>query len=165
MVPPLVPPSPAPSKSPSVLILYSPSVSEQERELILVQLVAGLGQYGISACCHDTVCVKDPCRWMEEETRAATAVLCVCNGDFQREWSRCPSNSKIPVVGLFKCLFHASVIRGDSLAKFATILLSSADKDCIPSLYLQGEPRSFMVDELEEITRFVQNMPSYATHS
>lgn len=133
--------------------------------MILVQLVAGLRQYGILACCHDTACVKNPCQWMEEEIQVATAVLCVCNGDFHREWTQCPSNGKIPVVGLLKHLIHATISRGDSLAKFATILLSSADKDCIPSLYLQGEPRSFMVGELEEITRFVHNMPSYTTCS
>ena len=131
--------------------------------MILVHLVAGLQQYGISSRCHDTACVKNPCQWMEEEVQKATAVLCVCNGDFHREWSQSPGNGKIPVVGLLKHLIHATVSRGESLAKFATILLQRADVDCIPSRYLQGEPRSFMVEQLEEITRFVHNIPSYAT--
>lgn len=128
-----------------------------------MQLVAGLGQYGISACCHDTACVKNPCQWMEEEIRVAAAVLCVCNEDFHREWSESPSSGKIPVVGLLKHLIHATISRGESLAKFATILLDREDQDCIPSLYLQGEPRSFLVGELEEITRFVHDIPSFIT--
>jgi hypothetical protein len=102
---------------------------------------------------------------MEEEIKMATVVLCVCNSDFCREWNQSPSNGNIPVVGLLKHLIHATISRGDSLAKFATVLLSREDRDCIPSLYLQGEPRRFMVDQLEEITRFVQDMPSYTIHS
>ena len=100
---------------------------------------------------------------MEHEIEKATAVLCVCNKDFQREWEGIPSNGGIPVVNFLKHLIHGTVSCGKSLAKFATVLLEHGDKDCIPSLYLQGEPRSFLVTEVEEIAKFVQNIPSYAT--
>ena len=93
----------------------------------------------------------------------ATVVLCVCNKDFHREWTQCPDNGKIPVVGLLKHLIHATVTRGESLAKFATVLVGREDAEFIPSLYLQGEPRRFLVTELEEITRFIHNIPSYCT--
>lgn len=94
---------------------------------------------------------------------AAMAVLCVCTPDFRREWTQSPCNGKLPVVGLLKHLIHATVSRGESLGKFATILLQGCDVDCIPSLYLQGEPRRFLVTELEDITKFIHNIPSYCT--
>ncbi len=151
-------------KENSALIIYSPSISEEERRLILHYLVGGLGQYGVASRCHDTACVKSPCQWMEEEIKTATAVLCVCNRDFQREWSESPDHGKIPVVGLLKHLVHATVTRGESLAKFATVLVAKEDAAYIPSLYLEGEPRRFLVTELEEITKFIHNIPSYCTH-
>lgn len=127
--------------------------------------MGGLRDYGILTHCHDTACVKNPCQWLEEEIQAATAVLCVCTADFCREWSQSPQNTKIPVVGLLKHLVHATVSRGQGLSKFATILLEEGDVECIPSLYLQGEPRSFLISQLEDITRFIHNIPSYATPS
>ena len=147
----------------SALIIYSPSIGKEERRLILQCLVGGLGQYGIVSRCHDTACVKSPCEWMEEEIKMATAVLCVCNKDFHREWSQCPDNGKIPVVGLLKHLVLAMVTRGESLAKFATVLVEREDTEYIPSLYLEGEPRRFLITELDEITRFIHNIPTYCT--
>ena len=149
----------------SVLIIYSPSINDVDRELILEHLVVGLMQYGVSTHCHDTACIKSPCQWIEQEIRSASAVLCVCNEDFYREWDESPASGRIPVVGLLKHLVHATVSRGESLAKFATILLDSRNAKCIPSLYLQGEPRLFLVTEVEDIARFVRNVPSYTTPS
>ena len=99
------------------------------------------------------------------EITAASAVLCVCTPDFHREWNQSPSDGKIPVVGLLKHLIHATVSRGESLGKFATVLLERSDAGCVPSRYLQGEPRQFLVTELEEIVKFVHNIPSYCTLS
>ncbi len=146
----------------SVLIIYSPSISSDDRERILQHLVGGLTQYGIPAHCHDTAYIKSPCQWMEQEIQKAHAVLCVCNKDFHREWDEGTARGKIPVVGLLKHLVHATLSRGDSLAKFATVLLDPGDSHWIPSLYLQGDPRLFLVTEVQDIARFVRNIPTYA---
>lgn len=160
--PALAPPPPPCNPQDPVLILYSPSVGEKERDLILTHLVGGLSQYGLSIHCHDTVCVKNPCQWMEAEIKKARAVLCVCSREFCTEWNQCPTNGKIPIVSLLKHLVHGTITRGESLSKFATVLLERADVDCIPSLYLQGDPRLFMLTELEEMAKFIQNIPSFS---
>jgi len=146
----------------SVLIIYSPSISSCDRDKILKHLILGLTQYGIPAHCHDTSFIKSPCQWMEQEIQKAHAVLCVCNEDFHREWDEGTAKGKIPVVGLLKHLVHATLSRGESLGKFATVLLEKGDSHWIPSLYLQGDPRLFLVSEVEDIARFVRNIPSYA---
>ena len=146
----------------SVLIIYSPSISSSDREKILKHLIVGLTQYGIPAHCHDTAFIKSPCQWMEQEIQKAHAVLCVCNEDFHREWDEGTAKGKIPVVGLLKHLIHAMLSRGESLGKFATVLLDEEDAHWIPSLYLQGDPRLFLVSKVEDIARFVRNIPSYA---
>lgn len=149
----------------SVLVIYSPSINDEDRKLILDHLVGGLMQYGVPTRCHDTACIKSPCQWIEQEIRRASAVLCVCNEDFHREWDERPARGTIPLVGLLKHLVHATVSRGESLAKFATVLLESGHAHYIPSLYLQGDPRLFMVTEVEDIAHFVINVPSYTTPS
>jgi len=100
---------------------------------------------------------------MEEEVGLASAVLCVCNRDFYQEWNQCPSEGKIHVVGILRQLIQASVTEGKSLAKYAVILLEPGDEKFIPSLYLRGEPRRFLISEVEHIARFIQGIPSYVT--
>lgn len=100
---------------------------------------------------------------MEKEIKMATAVLCVCTAEFYREWTQPPNDGTIPVVGLLKHAVHATVSQGKSLARYAVILLDESDWECIPSLYLQGDTRQFLITKLDDIARFVQDIPSYTT--
>jgi len=57
-------------------------------------------------------------------------------------------------------LVHGILNKSNPLSKqFATVLLRESEHECIPD-YLRST-RKFLVDEVENITKFVQGMSNY----
>ena len=157
--------SPAHSRLPKAVIVYSPNSKQEDKHLILQLLVSDLQKYGVETKSHDITCIRESLsQWLEREIGQADAVLCVCNKEFKQDWENFTSRSQhLPLISSLKHLVHATVNQGKSLSKYATVLLCQRDKNYIPSLYLQGDPRQFLVTDVEDIARFVQNIPSYCS--
>lgn len=147
-----------------VLVVYSPSTPEKDQELIRHQFIPELQSYEVKVQSHDFACIKEsPSQWLENEISKATAVLCVCNREFKNDWESRESNThSLPLVPSLKHLVHATVQQNECLSKYAIILLEPTDKLYIPTKYLQGDPRQFSVNDIEDIVRFVRGIPSHS---
>ena len=154
-------------KDPVVLVVYSPCTPDKDQELIRCQFIPKLQSYGIKARSHDFECIKEsPSQWLEREISRATVVLCVCNEEFKNDWEGTVSGAhSLPLVQSLKPLIHATVQQNEPLSKYAIVLLNPRDKDCVPTKYLQGDPRQFLMNDIEEIARFVHGIPSHITLS
>ena len=154
-------------RQPIALIVYSPNTSEKKQELIRGHLITELRLYGIETHSHDLTCIKEsPSQWLEREIAKATIVLCVCDKEFKGDWECSQNNTNsLPLVQSLKHLIYATVNQGGDLSKYAVVLLKPTDKDYIPTRYLQGDPRQFMVTDVDAIGRFVCNIPSHVTSS
>ena len=150
----------------SVLVVYSPNTPETKQDLIRTQLISELHSYGIDTRSHDLTCIKEsPSLWLEREITSANAVLCICNKEFKEDWeakSLSAANS-LPLVQSLRHLVHATVNQGGDLSKYAMVFLEEADRDYVPTSYLQGDPRQFMVDKSDSIARFVLDVPTHTT--
>ena len=148
-----------------MFVVYSPSTPEKDQELIRHQFIPELqSYYDIKVQSHDFACIKEsPSQWLEHEISKATAVLCVCNKEFKNDWeSREVSSHSLPLVPSLKHLVHAAVQQNECLSKYAIILIEPTDKSYIPTKYLQGDPRQFSVNDVEDIVRFVRGIPSHS---
>ena len=155
------------SKDPVVLVVYSPSTPEMEQELIRCKFIPELQAYRVKVQSHDFACIKEsPSQWLEREIAKATAVLCICNREFKNDWeSRESSAHSLPLIPSLKHLVHATVQQNERLSKYVIVLLEPSNKDCIPTKYLQADPRQFSVNDIEDIARFVRGIPSHSMSS
>ena len=159
--------SPNSRTSYTVLVVYSPDSSEDDEKLILQLLVRELRKRYI-----DTVTPKDLQRgnlplWMEDQMKRADAVLCVCNEAFSKEWNKNPETTYTSraVVHSLKAIIGGSLSQSKDLSTFlGIVLLKQSDKRFIPSNYLAGT-QSFLVDETEDIARFVAQVPHFEVPS
>ena len=156
------PSSPMSPSAPSVLVIYSPNTPEKSANTLRQFLIQDLrSEYGINATSHDW-CVKGSlAQWIEANQQKATAVLCVCNEQFIRDWNEPMNGSKRQVVHSLKQLVYAAINQGKDLSNFATILMRQSDKIYIPSGYFQNTP-TFLVTEVEKIAQFVKDIPPFA---
>ena len=155
---------------PVVLVVYSPSTPTEELRLIRFEFIPELRSYGFKVQSHDFACIKEsPSQWLEREIATSTAVLCICNQEFRNDWegTKSGSHSSLPLVESLKHLVHATVQQNECLSKYAIIFLKpgDVDRDYIPTKYLQGDPRQFLVSDVENIARFVHGIPSHSTSS
>ena len=155
------------SSQPVALIVYSPNTPEKKQEEIRGHLITELQSYGIETRSHDLTCIKEsPSQWLEREIAKATVVLCVCNKEFKGDWECSQNNTNsLPLVQSLKHLIYATINQGGDLSKYAVVLLKPTDKDYIPTRYLQGDPRQFVVTDVKAIGRFVCDIPSHTTSS
>lgn len=148
-----------------VLVIYSINTPKEKKESIRHDLIVELDSFGIETISHEFACIKESVPlWLETEIKKATAVLCVCNKEFQEEWEGTNSNfmSSLRLVEPLKHCISATVQGGDFSKKFAVVLLEPCDKQYIPTIYLH-DCRQFMVTEADALARFVCNIPCYLT--
>ena len=126
--------------------------------------------HGINAKSHDLTVIKEsPSLWLEREIIDATAVLCVCNKEFKEDWESVNGNAansgyvRLGLVQSLRHLVYATINQGGSLSKYAMIFLEESDKEYVPTKYLQGDPQHFTLDNVEDIAKFVSNIPTHAT--
>ena len=162
--------SPAPnntSHSYTVLVVYSPDSSEYDEQLILQLLVFELRKHSINAVTPNDLQRGNLPLWMEDQMKKADAVLCVCNAAFYKEWNRNPETTYTSraVVHSLKAIIGGSLSQSKDLSTFlGIVLLKQSDKRFIPSNYLAGT-QSFLVDEIENIARFVAQVPHFEVSS
>ena len=150
------------SKLPTALVIYSSNTPEREQALIRTNLISELESCRIKISSHDLTCIQGgPSAWLECETKKATVVLCVCNKEFKDDWEG-RSEASLPLVQSLRHLIHGTVQSGKTLSKYAVVLLEPSHKEYIPTMYLQSDSRQFVLNDAEDIARYVLDIPSYA---
>ena len=155
------------STSHTVLVVYSLDSSQYDEGVILQFLVFELQKRSISAITPKDLQRGNLPLWMEDQMKKADAVLCVCNKALYEEWNRNPETAYTSraVVHSLKAIIGGSLSQSKDLSTFlGIILLKQSDKKFIPSKYLAGTP-SFLVDEIENIARFVAQVPHFEVPS
>ena len=157
-------PIPSPCKLqtavPSVLVIYSPRCPTEDKHVLLQFLLSDLQSYDICSTSHDWHLKGNIPMWIEQEVKRSTAVLCVCNRQFQQEWEQQVS-ADCTVAYTLQQLIYALLSQCEDLSsKFAVVLLRQSDRHFIPTQYLQSVKR-FYVNEVKEIAHFVKRVPPY----
>ena len=155
------------STSHTVLVVYSLDSSQYDEGVILQFLVFELRKRSISAITPKDLQRGNLPLWMEDQMKKADAVLCVCNKALYEEWNRNPETAYTSraVVHSLKAIIGGSLSQSKDLSAFlGIVLLKQSDKKFIPSSYLAGTP-SFLVDEIENIARFVAQVPHFEVPS
>ena len=161
------PPPNSTSHSHTVLVVYSPDSSEYDERLILQLLVRELRKRSINAVTPRDLQRGNLPLWMEDQMKKADAVLCVCDEAFYKEWNKNPETTYTSraVVHSLKAIIGGSLSQSKDLSTFlGIVLLKQSDKRFIPSNYLAGT-QSFLVDEIENIARFVAQVPHFEVPS
>jgi hypothetical protein len=149
---------------PSALILYSKASPDEEQKTIQHLLVRDLTQYNIRTVSEDTSTPREcPASWLEAQMREVSAVFCVCNDAFYREWYN-QSDRLTSLVPVFKQLCHGLVTPSyggnrQLLDKIAIVLpLQETD---VPT-YLNSRPKFFLRSEnLHKMALFAKGLPEY----
>ena len=155
------------STSHTVLVVYSLDSNQYDEGVILQFLVFELRKRSISAITPKDLQRGNLPLWMEDQMKKADAVLCVCNEALYEEWNRNPETAYTSraVVHSLKAIIGGSLSQSKDLSAFlGIVLLKQSDKKFIPSSYLAGTP-SFLVDEIENIARFVAQVPHFEVSS
>lgn len=152
----------------SALILYSKGSPEEETKVIQQHLLHDLTQYNIRTVSEDTSMFREcPASWLETQMRAASAVFCVCNEAFDREWEN-KSDGLSVLVPVFKKLCHGLVTpssgKNQSLHdKIAIVLPRVEDLHYVPA-YINCRPKFRLLQEdLSKMARFVHGIPECQT--
>lgn len=160
--------SDAPNPPLSALILYSKGSPEEETKVIQQHLLHDLTQYNIRTISEDTSMFREcPASWLETQMRAASAVFCVCNEAFDREWEN-QSDGLSVLVPVFKRLCHGLVTpssgKNQSLHdKIAIVLPRVEDLHYVPA-YINCRPKFRLLQEdLSKMARFVHGIPECQT--
>ena len=149
----------------TVLVIYSLDSSDHDEHIILEHLLVGLRRYEIAAVTAKTDLPRGNLPlWIEEQMNKADAVLCVCNEAFFKEWNRDSSTDMYTsraVAHSVKSYIGGTLSQSKDLSKFiGIVLLKQSDRRFIPSAYLAGS-QSFLVDETEDIARFVASVSQF----
>ena len=140
-----------------VLVLYSPSTPQREKEEIEYHVVGRLKQHFTVVSCNDHI-QRTIMDWAEEQTRHAHSVLILCNKNFHAEWG---SHQGSQLVNSLKTIVSYSVACGN-LDKFATVLLDKDHDRYIPKNQYLEAMRSFVLGEsagekdVDGLTNFVK---------
>ena len=153
------------NSSHTVLVIYSLDSSDHDEHIILEHLLVGLRRYQIAAVTAKTDLPRGNLPlWIEEQMNKADAVLCVCNEAFFKEWNRDSSTDTYTsraVAHSVKSYIGGTLSQSKDLSKFiGIVLLKQSDRRFIPSAYLAGS-QSFLVDETEDIARFVARVSQF----
>ena len=147
----------------SALILYSKATPEEEKRTIQQLLVSDLTKYNIQTVSEDTSTLREcPASWLEAQMREVSAVFCVCNEAFYREWYN-QADRLTSLVPVFKQLCHGLVTPsyGENkqlLDKIAIVLSSEAN---VPP-YLNSRRKFFLhEDSLPKMALFTRGLPEY----
>ena len=156
-----------PPRPPSALILYSKSSPQLEKRVIQQGLVSDLTQYNIRTVSEDTCTPREcPAAWLETRMREASAVFCVCNEAFDRDWENRSDGLIFGLVPVFKQLCHGLVTPSCGKNrllrdKIAIVLPRESDLKYVPT-YLNSRPKFRLLEQdLENMARFVTGMPQY----
>lgn len=156
----------APHTPLSALILYSKESPEEETKVIQQHLMHDLSLYNIETVSEDTSMVREcPASWLETQMREASAVFCVCNEAFDREWEN-KTDGLSGLVPVFKKLCHGLVTpscgKNQLLHnKIAIVLPRSEDLLHVPT-YINSRPKFLLLKEdLCKMARFVHGMPEF----
>ena len=148
----------------SALILYSKGSPEEETKVIQQHLLHDLTQYNIRTVSEDTSMFREcPASWLETQMRAASAVFCVCNEAFDREWEN-KSDGLSVLVPVFKKLCHGLVTpscgKNQLLHdKIAIVLPRVEDLHYVPA-YINCRPKfRLLKEDLCKMARFVHGIP------
>lgn len=148
----------------SALILYSKESPEEETKVIQQHLLHDLTQYNIRTVSEDTSMFREcPASWLETQMRAASAVFCVCNEAFDREWEN-KSDGLSVLVPVFKKLCHGLVTPSSGKNqllhdKIAIILPHVEDLHYVPA-YINCRPKfRLLKEDLCKMARFVHGIP------
>ena len=149
-------------QSPTALVVYSPNTIEREQQLIHSNLME-LQLWGIKILSHGLVPIQgSTSAWLEREAKKANAVLCVCNKEFRDEWEG-QSEASLPLVQSLRHLIYGTVqTHGESLSKYAVVLLEPSHRQYIPTKYLQSDSRQFTLTDTTAIAQYMLNIPPYA---
>ena len=149
---------------PSALILYSKASLDEEQKTIQHLLVRDLTQYNIRTVSEDTSTPREcPASWLEAQMREVSAVFCVCNDAFYREWYN-QSDRLTSLVPVFKQLCHGLVTPSyggnkQLLDKIAIVL--PLQETNVPT-YLNSRPKFFLRSEnLHKMALFAKGLPEY----
>ena len=156
------------SEDPLVLVIYSPNSPEKDKHVVMEQLVRNLGKHCQTECYDSSYSSlrKNVSAWLEDISKKASVILCVCDAQFKKEWSQQsfterPTASEWTGVSLIFSLgqlAYAMLSKTIPLSrKFAVVLLRQSDQQHIP-VYLSGT-KQFLVDQVEEIAQFVHEIP------
>lgn len=146
----------------TALVVYSLDSSERDEHLVLQYLISDLRKYYIAAVTPKNLQRGNLPFWIEEQVKKADAVLCVCNEAFFKEWTSNPSTvyTSRAVAHSLKSFIGGTLSQSKDLSKFGIVLLKQSDKQFIPSTYLAGT-QSFLIDETENIARFVAEVSHF----
>ena len=162
----IIPPHTHSPLPPSALILYSKNSPPDEKRVIQQCLVSNLTDYNIRTVSEDTCSSREcPASWLEAQMREVSAVFCVCNEAFDREWEN-KTDGLSGLVPVFKQLCHGLVTpscgRNQLLRdKIAIVLPHESDLQFVPT-YINSRPKfRLSVQDLEKMVRFVTGTPEY----
>ena len=156
-------------EDPLVLVIYSPNSPEIDKNVVMEYLVRNLGKHCTQTECYDSSrssLRQNVSAWLENISKKASVILCVCDAQFKKEWSQQsfterPTASEWTGVSLIFSLgqlAYAMLSKSIPLSrKFAVVLLRQSDQQHIP-VYLSST-KQFLVDQVEEIAQFVHEIP------
>ena len=156
------------SEDPLVLVIYSPNSPEKDKRVVMEQLVRNLGKHCTTECYDSSRSSlrQNVSAWLENISEKASVILCVCDAQFKKEWCSgsfterptAPEWTGVSLIFSLGQLAYATLSKSIPLSrKFAVVLLRQSDQQHIPE-YLSGT-KQFLVDEVEEIARFVHEIP------
>ena len=147
------------SEDPLVLVIYSPNSPDKDKDVVMEYLVRNLGKHCTQTECYDSSrssLRQNVSAWLENISKKASVILCVCDAQFKKEWSQQSLSS--PLIFSLGQLVYAMLSKNIPLSrKFAVVLLRQSDQQHIP-VYLSST-KQFLVDQVEEIARFVHEIP------
>ena len=156
---------PLPPATPLFLV-YSPA-SIDENEAVLQLLVNDLRIYGFDVIYIESSVQREILpKWVQTHYFGSTAVLCVCNKEFQDEWEERKKSNR-PVIHNFQQLIYGRLNQSASvdLSKIVVVLPHTNCSECIPA-YLQSLQR-FVLDPKDDpakkIATFIREQTNYRT--
>ena len=156
------------SEDPLVLVIYSPNSPEKDKRVVMEQLVRNLARHCTTECYDSSRSSlrQNVSAWLENISEKASVILCVCDAQFKKEWCSgsfterptAPEWTGVSLVFSLGQLAYATLSKNIPLSrKFAVVLLRQSDQQHIPE-YLSST-KLFLVDQVEEIARFVHEIP------
>ena len=145
-----------PDHQTSVIIIIPDQ--DPKKEEYLKHLYNLTTEYGITLLMYDRSNRESPAEWLNTAFHPDKLVLTVINKQFNREWMG-EYKADIPIVFALKQLINCQFQQSKELKNFALVLPTPSDNKHIPSI-LQSL-RKFKLTEIEEITRFVYQVPEF----
>jgi hypothetical protein len=117
-----------------------------------------LVDYGINLLTYDRANRETPAEWLDTVFKPHMIVLVVINKHFHRQWNG-EHQADIPIVFALKQLVCCLYQQSKELKNFALILPHPSDKQYIPNML--HSLRCFKLQEIEDVSRFIFEVPEY----